>query len=356
MIPVLDAATELSAINSILKAGGDFPCDSLEELSPEGINARTYLDRQRGSILAKRWDFNSDYGVDIVPSTEVLTEAISSYEDTSAPIDVTFEHTKNYYGGPDYPVPAGSYTLTRKPSAEDEQLLLYFEGQVPSTGYNMVYTITDNGTFISYAFACSQYAGYSISMKREVLKDDMPSGNYFQPITFTEDDKFGYGSWPDVDPWTFAMEAPRYDIVQELVVTPATYISVYELPSDTLLAVPTDRMYQRRWVQRGTKMYDRQENTYEVVTPFKLDLAFLVDFNDMPLPFRDWVAYTAGAEYLDDQANDTALADRWLGKAQRARMDARSHETSTGCYSVNTRPSGPRANISFASGQAQSNY
>lgn len=67
------------------------------------------------------------------------------------------------------------------------------------------------------------------------------------------------------------------------------------LPSNVLRwFMKNDKDSERRYVQRGDRIYDRKERTFTFTTEFKLNIVWFLEFDDLPESAKWYIAVRAG--------------------------------------------------------------
>lgn len=69
------------------------------------------------------------------------------------------------------------------------------------------------------------------------------------------------------------------------------------LPTNTLWIKPTYYSQSLSLVERGRKLYDLENNTYEFNTSVYLDICQMLEFEEMPAAMRDYVTIVAARKY-----------------------------------------------------------
>lgn len=101
------------------------------------------------------------------------------------------------------------------------------------------------------------------------------------------------------------------------------------LPTNTLWVKPTLTSQSLRIIERGRKLYDLLNNTYEFTAPVYLDICQMLEFTEMPAAMRDYVTVVAARKY---QAQSTGSGsqdafsqeDEWRARATMKQADSRA--------------------------------
>ena len=72
-------------------------------------------------------------------------------------------------------------------------------------------------------------------------------------------------------------------------------------------------------IQRGTKLYDRQNNKYEFDEDLICTVVYFRDFDEIPEPARHYINIQAARKFVDRIVSDQALRTYTLQDEQRAR-------------------------------------
>lgn len=74
------------------------------------------------------------------------------------------------------------------------------------------------------------------------------------------------------------------------------------LPNNTLAVDPTDP--KSPYVQRGNRLYDRKENTFEITEPVEVSILLRLDIDDCPVTYTSYLESKARHEYYTDDDGD----------------------------------------------------
>jgi Tail tubular protein len=86
---------------------------------------------------------------------------------------------------------------------------------------------------------------------------------------------------------------------------PDAFTGEVSLPLNTLSADPSDPLDDL--VQRGARLYDRANHTYAIARSVKVDITFLLPFNEMPEAARRYVSVMACRTFQKRQVGSTTL-------------------------------------------------
>ena len=73
-------------------------------------------------------------------------------------------------------------------------------------------------------------------------------------------------------------------------------------------------------IQRGLKLYDRQNNTYTFDEDLICTIVYFRDFDEIPEPARHYINIQAARKFVDRLVSDQSLRTYTLGDEQRARV------------------------------------
>jgi len=90
--------------------------------------------------------------------------------------------------------------------------------------------------------------------------------------------------------------------------------------------------FEHEYIQRGVRLYDRRARTFIIGKELKGTIVSLLEWDDMPEPFRRWVFIKAGRtvynRVIGDSATDVKLAREEIqAKSTAENFDARTQDT-----------------------------
>lgn len=114
------------------------------------------------------------------------------------------------------------------------------------------------------------------------------------------------------------------------------------LPSNTLRVSIADTMRSRyEVVQRGMRLYDKRNHTFVFTQTIKVDITYLLTFEDMPEAARRYVALRSARQFLDKTVGSSELhgfseEDEMaaLGVLKEFEGDTGDYDMLTGSYDV----------------------
>ena len=89
------------------------------------------------------------------------------------------------------------------------------------------------------------------------------------------------------------------------------------------------------YVQRGTKLYDKANNTFSFCsTVIATRVIRVLDWDDMPDVMQEYCAYYAGAEFVRDELEDPQKETSLQRSAATSLLDLKKQELEEGQYNV----------------------
>ena len=87
-------------------------------------------------------------------------------------------------------------------------------------------------------------------------------------------------------------------------------------------------------IQRGTKLYDRQNNKYEFDEDLICTVVYFRDFDEIPEPARHYINIQAARKFVDRIVSDQALRTYTQQDEQRARAILMETDLSNGDHNI----------------------
>lgn len=81
------------------------------------------------------------------------------------------------------------------------------------------------------------------------------------------------------------------------------------LPASTVEVDTSGSSKHLDLVQRGTRLYDRDNNTFVINKSVKVDITLLLDFNDLPENARDYITMRAARKFQQRLFGSTELSE-----------------------------------------------
>jgi len=112
-----------------------------------------------------------------------------------------------------------------------------------------------------------------------------------------------------------------------------------ELPAEILRAdlAQSETKYRsstKEYIQRGKKMYDKQNHTYNIAKSLKLDVIVMLDFELMPEVARRYVAVKAARLFQERVVGSDTLSSMHRTDEQLALFALREMEGDNGDYNI----------------------
>jgi hypothetical protein len=95
--------------------------------------------------------------------------------------------------------------------------------------------------------------------------------------------------------------------------------------------LPENRGYEV--VRRNGKLYNKIDHTYTWESQVLCDVVWLFDYNDLPVPFRDYITTRASVQASTKMVGDSAVYQMLQQKEALSRANAMEHECNQGNYS-----------------------
>lgn len=89
---------------------------------------------------------------------------------------------------------------------------------------------------------------------------------------------------------------------EDILLSPSSSTGQIVLPSNTLSADPVDS--RSLYIQRGTRLYDKKNNTYSISEPVNTSLILLLDIDELPEIAAAYINDKAVKEYYTDDDGD----------------------------------------------------
>ena len=87
-------------------------------------------------------------------------------------------------------------------------------------------------------------------------------------------------------------------------------------------------------IQRGLKLYDRLNNTYEFDEELICTVVYFRNFNEIPEPARHYINIQAARKFVDRLVSDQGLRTYTLGDEQRARAILMETDLANGDHNI----------------------
>jgi hypothetical protein len=134
--------------------------------------------------------------------------------------------------------------------------------------------------------------------------------------------------------WSFNTET-------EYPFTPDTNNEI--LIPDNILLLDLSDCYENKGIEvvrRNAKLYNKIEHTFTWDKQIKCDVVWLFDFNDLPIPFRDFISARSSVQASTKMVGESTVYQMLQQKEAMARANAMEYECNQGNYSFFGMPRG----------------
>lgn len=100
----------------------------------------------------------------------------------------------------------------------------------------------------------------------------------------------------------------HWNTLKEYVLEPDTdgYIT---MPGSTLEVDTSGKDKHKDYVQRGLRLYNRDDNTFVISDPVTVDITLLLDFEDLPQAAREYITMKAARKFQQRTFGSTELSE-----------------------------------------------
>lgn len=120
----------------------------------------------------------------------------------------------------------------------------------------------------------------------------------------------------------------HFNTVDKMTLSPASPLpGEIAVPVNTLKCRAYDADYDKDVVLRGTKLFDRENNTNLFTAAIICQVVALLDFTDLPSPARDYIAMAAAKRFQQERVNSPQLAQFEASDMQAAWREMMRLET-----------------------------
>lgn len=105
-----------------------------------------------------------------------------------------------------------------------------------------------------------------------------------------------------------------------------------QIPANALRVDPTDDT--KDYVVRGSRLYDRENHTFEFKQPVKVDIVFFLSFTDLPQAAREYITIRASRVFQTRVLGSEVLHAFTAADEQQAFLSLMSQETDVADYNV----------------------
>jgi hypothetical protein len=134
--------------------------------------------------------------------------------------------------------------------------------------------------------------------------------------------------------WSFNTET-------EYPFTPDTNNEI--LIPDNILLLDLSDCYENKGIEvvrRNAKLYNKIDHTFAWDNQIKCDVVWLFDFNDLPIPFRDYIAARSAVQASTKMVGESTVYQMLQQKEAMARANVMEYECNQGNYSFFGMPRG----------------
>ena len=107
-----------------------------------------------------------------------------------------------------------------------------------------------------------------------------------------------------------------------------------QLPASTVEVDTVGSSAHKDYVQRGTRLYDRDNNTFTITDPVVVDITLLLDFDDLPENARDYIVMRAARKFQERLFGSTELSNFDKEDEQRSWFDLLDAEADAADYNM----------------------
>lgn len=138
-----------------------------------------------------------------------------------------------------------------------------------------------------------------------------------------------------------------------LTLAPTIYNEII-LPSNTLSIDPFD--VRKKYVQRGSKLYDPVNNTYNITESVKCIIVFKLPIEEIPHVAADYIRHKAVLEYYEDADGDPQKVMKLEGRVRMAYSLLRAEDLKNRDINIYNSPMGAELMVENLSSRYSSSY
>ena len=115
------------------------------------------------------------------------------------------------------------------------------------------------------------------------------------------------------------------------------------LIADNILLLDLSDLYENKGIEvvrRNGKLYNKIDHSFNWDGQLKCDVVWLFDFNDLPIPFRDYVAARGSVQASTKMIGESSVYQMLQQKEAMARANVMEYECNQGNYSFFGMPRG----------------
>ena len=106
------------------------------------------------------------------------------------------------------------------------------------------------------------------------------------------------------------------------------------LPGSTMKVDTTGKSACKDYVQRGLRLYDKENNTFTITDPVRVDIVLLLDFEELPESARDYITMRAARKFQERLFGSTELSQLDKDDEQKAWFDLLDAESDAADYNM----------------------
>lgn len=128
----------------------------------------------------------------------------------------------------------------------------------------------------------------------------------------------------------------HFNTDKSLTLTPAAFTNEITLPTNCIRVDTVDEDRDLDVAQRGTRLYDRKNHTYEFEDSVKVDMVILLPFTDLPESARHYITVRSARVFQARTVGSDALYQFSREDEQDALIGLKKAEGITGDYNILT--------------------
>lgn len=128
----------------------------------------------------------------------------------------------------------------------------------------------------------------------------------------------------------------HFNTDKSITLTPAAFTNEITLPTNCIRVDTVDEDRDLDVAQRGTRLYDRKNHTYEFEDSVKVDMVILLPFTDLPESARHYITVRSARVFQARTVGSDALYQFSREDEQDALIGLKKAEGITGDYNILT--------------------
>jgi hypothetical protein len=126
----------------------------------------------------------------------------------------------------------------------------------------------------------------------------------------------------------------HFNFEKEFELLPEVSTGFIYVPTNALLADTSASTYDVDVVQRGNRLYDRENHTYVFDSSLKCDMVFLLEFEELPQTAKHYITIRAARIFADRTVGSELLYKLTANDEQAALVALKRAEGITGDYNI----------------------